>query len=150
MSVGVTVLGTAVDNDGYLSSLLDVGTPGSELTNGTFFTAWNVTLEGPAYNAGVLAKINDPQEFVKGGSQVGDPVTTGLQNLAGVCPEALGAYACNSIVGNGQLNINENIGPWVFASQDPLQLHSIPEPGSLALLGIALLGFVAAGRRRVA
>jgi hypothetical protein len=138
--VGADVLGAGVDNDGYIYSLIELGVPLDDLT-GTFFAHWDVVLEGPAYNAGNLTPINDPAELLKSGALVGDPLTTAVNNLAGVCVAIANVYACNDVVGNGQLSANQSLSPWVFASEDPLQLHrTVPEPGSLALLGMVLAG----------
>ena len=86
------------------------------------------------------APINDPAEILKGGALAGDPLTTAINNLVPVCVPIAGVYACSDLVGNGQLSANQSVSPWFFASEDPLQLHSVPEPGSLALLGAALAG----------
>jgi hypothetical protein len=40
------------------------------------------------------------------------------------------------------------VGDWQFLSSDPVQAAVIPEPGSLALLGAALLGMIPLLRRR--
>jgi hypothetical protein len=138
--IGADVLGAGVDNDGYIYSLIEVGVPGTDLV-GDFFAHWDVVLEGAAYNAGNLTPINDPAELLKSGALLGDPLTTAINNLAGVCVAIANVYACNDVVGNGQLSANQSLSPWVFASEDPLQLHrTVPEPGSLALLGAVLAG----------
>lgn len=149
--IGNTVLGAVVDGDGYLSTEVNIGFAANDPNNtfnGTFYTAWNLLLLGAEYNAGTLTGINDPAENVKGGQLAGDPTTTINNNLAGICV-ATATFACNDIVGNGQISLNQTASPWIFASEDPLQLYrAIPEPGSLALIGVALLGIAAAGRRR--
>ncbi|NWG75099.1 MAG: PEP-CTERM sorting domain-containing protein [Rubrivivax sp.] len=149
LGTGTFVGGTAVDDDGYNETEVNIGVPGnSQDFNGTFYNAWNILLKGAAYNLGPLTGINDPNEVVKSGALIGDPTSTAFNNAAGICVPVPGVFACNDIVGNGQLLPNQNVGPWVFASEDPLQLYQTPEPGSLALLGVALFGLAGAARRR--
>jgi len=138
--IGADVLGTAVDGDGYFYSLVDTGVALTDFT-GSFFSQTDLVATGPAFNLTGFSPINDPAELLKGGTLAGDPVTTAFNNLIPVCVPVAGVYACNDLVGNGQLSANQSLSPWVFASEDPLQIHQpVPEPGSLALLGLVLAG----------
>lgn len=122
--------------DGYLYSEVELG---GGLTNfdGSFYAAFNVITTINPSSFGKLAKINDPVERFFSGELVGDPPTTAANNAAGTCT-ATATYGCYDIAGNGQLSVNQSVSPWQFASEDPFQLHTVPEPGSLALAGVAL------------
>lgn len=152
LGVGETA-GTAdapvVDADGYMYSQIQLG-GGLTDFGGEFFGAFNVILEGIAYNAGELTGVNDSAELLFGGGQLGDPIATLGDNFAGICT-ASASYGCYDIVGNGQLEVGTSFNsPWTFASEDPLFIHRIPEPGALSLLGLGLLGMGMSKRRRKA
>lgn len=48
----------------------------------------------------------------------------------------------------GQNGPGDAIGNWQFLSEDPVVGRTVPEPGSLALLGLGALGLAAVRRRR--
>jgi len=146
---GVGATNAPVDNDGYTYSEAEIGGGLANFGTGTFYSAWDILLQGPAFNIAGVNPINDPTEGIFGGLQAGDPLLTAFQNLFGVCFPGAGTYACNDIVGNGQLSVNQNVSPWQFASEDPLQINVVPEPGTLALLGAMLVG-AGFARRRIA
>ena len=140
-----TAAAPAFESDGYAWSEFDLT---SATFTGNAFLAYNIITTGAAFNFLGVNPINDPAELLVGGSQVGDPTTTIVNNYFGVCvPSA--TYACNDIVGNTQLSANQSgISPWAFASEDPLQINTIPEPATIGLLGLGLLGMGASLRRR--
>lgn len=113
---------------------------------GTFFFALNSLLHGPAYNLPNLHPINDFTE-----AELGGVATSGIN---GICsPLAPFPITCTEFIGQAELTANQSgpIGggnePWFFENNDPINLY-IPEPNSMALVGLALAGFGALQKRR--
>jgi len=108
---------------------------------------------GASYNLFPIAKANSASESPQGGVSAnnlnlfGDKVTCTSAEVANTAD----GITCNDLVGDGDVKRNPlSDSPWFYNVNDPLALSLLPEPGSLALAGLALLGVGALRRRKAA
>jgi|GEM_PF-2073998 len=141
--------------DGYIYSHVDLANDLENFGDQTGFGGMNLVTVGGAYNASFLRGINDFSENEQSGSATSP--------LLGTCTAtSADPILCNQLVGNFQLEANQassvllgladntpGSSPWIFASQDPLQLYSVPEPAGLALFGLGLIGMAGLRRRKL-
>lgn len=140
-------LGLSAEGFTYTHTNLALSATDPAATANENFAALDVLIQGPGYNAGLLAKINDFNE-----NEIGGTIAAAASQLCSAAEIASATIRCNDIVGTSEIEANNLFGstsPWMFGSNDPFEfVQAVPEPGTVVLMGLALVGLGVARRRQ--